>query len=63
MSQGAAAEWFGASRQQWWRWENGKEVPGPGYMIELHREGAASPNDFYELPRWNSGRVTQRQAA
>lgn len=62
-TQGEAAGIIGASRQQWWRWENGLETPGPAYMIELHREGIASPNDFYELPAWASGRTCRQVKA
>jgi DNA-binding XRE family transcriptional regulator len=63
LTQAAAANIVGATRQQWWRWENGTEVPGAAYLIELHREGIASPNDFYDLPEWASGQSHRQVAA
>tara|TARA_R110000868_G_scaffold32613_9_gene118720 strand:- start:337 stop:579 length:243 start_codon:yes stop_codon:yes gene_type:complete len=63
LTQAAAGELFGVTRQQWNRWENGLETPGAAYMIELHREGVCSPNDFFALPEWASGRLCRRDAA
>lgn len=50
LSYDAAGERFGVSRQQWYRWETGENVPGAAAMIEIFREGIACPNDFYDLP-------------
>lgn len=46
----AAAE-IGCTRQTWYSWESGSNIPSPDFMARLVKltDGAVTANDFYAL--------------